>query len=63
MSFSTPEAMSSPGQAPAPPPMFGEQQRAGTKKKGQGMQPTFLGSGSIPDVGQLGNKTLLGGTA
>lgn len=58
MSLETPSLPNVPGQ-PAPPPMFGEGKDK--KKKGQGsMQPTFLGTGSIPQVNQLGQKTLLG---
>lgn len=44
---------------PTPPAVFGERQ-AGTKKKAKSMQPTFLGTGSIPEVTNLGQKTLLG---
>lgn len=60
MSLDTPDPaqINLPGQ-PIPPPMFGQQ--PGQKKpKGKSMQPTFLGSGSVPQATQLGQKTLLG---
>ena len=46
------------GAAPVAPPMFGI--AAGKKPKGKSMQPSFLGSGTTPQPGELGNKTLLG---
>lgn len=58
MSLDTPALPTIPGQ-PVPPPMFGEQS-AKKKSKGGSVQPTFLGTGSVPQVGQLGTKTLLG---
>lgn len=45
--------------APPPPPMFG--QKAPPRKSGQqNMQPSFLGTGAMPQAGQLGQHTLLG---
>lgn len=45
-----------------PPPMFGQNPQ-GKKPQRKSMQPSFLGTGSMPQAGQLGNKTLLGGAA
>jgi hypothetical protein len=48
-------------QQSAPPPLFGtESAGPGQKPKRQSFFPTFLGSGSAPQPGQLGQKTLLG---
>lgn len=58
MSFDAPEQPTTPA-APPPPPSYAEQ-KGQAKKKGKSMQPTFLGTGSVPDVTNLGNKTLLG---
>ena len=45
---------------PMPPPMFGEQPRQ-KKPQAKSMQPTFLGTGDIPQgQGNFGGKTLLG---
>lgn len=47
--------------APAPPPMFGQQ--AGTKRKKQSdsmIAPTFLGTGGATPTATGGQKTLLG---
>ena len=43
--------------APAPPPMFGQQQ-AGKKPQAKSQQPTFLGQGANPT--NTGQKTLMG---
>lgn len=45
---------------PSPPPAFGAQTTPGQKPKRQSFFPTFLGTGDIPQAGQVGNKTLLG---
>lgn len=58
MTMDTPALPDMPKQ-PLPPPMFGEQ-RGQKKQKPKGMQPTFLGTGTLPDQMQLGQKTLLG---
>jgi hypothetical protein len=62
MSFSIPPTASLPQipNAPPPPPMFGAQQQPGSKPKRASFFPTFLGTGSTPEAGQLGQKTLLG---
>jgi hypothetical protein len=48
--------------APSPPPMFGmaDASKPGAKPKRASFFPTFLGTGSAPEAGQLGQKTLLG---
>ena len=48
--------------APSPPPMFGadSSSKPGQRPKRQSFFPTFLGTGSAPETGQLGQKTLLG---
>lgn len=46
-------------QAPPKPPMFGERP-VGNKPKAKSQTPTFLGTGTAPTQGQLGQKTLLG---
>lgn len=46
--------------APPPPPLFGADASVAKKPKAKSMQPTFLGNGTAPSPGQLGNKTLLG---
>lgn len=58
MSFETPPQSQVPN-APPPPPMYA-QDKGQKKQRPKSMQPTFLGQGSVPDVSQLGNKTLLG---
>lgn len=57
----TPPLPVPPG-APAPPPLFGQDQGTspGQKPKRQAFQPTFLGDDTRPSQGQLGSKTLLG---
>ena len=46
--------------APPPPPVFGDQTKPNKKPQMKSMQPTFLGTGSVPTQSQLGTKTLLG---
>lgn len=46
--------------APPPPPLFGADPNSSSKPKKKSMQPTFLGNGTAPTQGQLGQKTLLG---
>lgn len=63
MSFDTPDKPKLPavGSAPLPPPLFGADPNTASKKpKAKSMQPSFLGTGSAPTQGQLGQKTLLG---
>lgn len=48
------------GQSPTPLPLFGSDPGTAKKPKAKSMQPTFLGNGTAPTPGQLGNKTLLG---
>jgi hypothetical protein len=62
MSFAAPPQGTLPQvpNAPPPPPMFGAQTTPGSKPKRQSFFPTFLGTGSTPEAGQLGQKTLLG---
>ena len=58
MSFDAPPQPQIPN-APPPPPMYGERQ-AGKKQRPKGQQTTFLGADAVPDMSQVGNKTLLG---
>jgi hypothetical protein len=55
-------ALPPPPAAPPPPPMFGSTQQPGSKPQQKSAFPSFLGSGTIPDVGlgQVGSKSLLG---
>ncbi len=48
------------GTSPPPPPMFGADPNSKKRPAGKSMQPSFLGTGSAPTQGQLGQKTLLG---
>lgn len=59
MSLDTPPAPQINTQAPVPPPMYA-QDKGMKKQRPKSMQPTMLGTGSVPDATQLGNKTLLG---
>lgn len=62
MSFDSPSPqLPAVGTAPPPPPLFGaDPNNSGSKPKKKSMQPTFLGNGTTPTQGQLGQKTLLG---
>jgi hypothetical protein len=51
--------------APPRPPMYGQTSEAGMRQKKSALQNqnafgSFLGTGSTPTSGQLGQKTLLG---
>lgn len=59
--------MSPPSSPPMPiMPVFKAQEPVfakdpiGKPPKAKSMQPTFLGTGSVPSLAQLGTKTLLG---
>lgn len=58
MSFDSPPQPQVPN-APPPPPMYA-QDKGQRKQRPKSQQPTFLGSDSVPNVTNLGNKTLLG---
>lgn len=58
MSTPAPAPLPKTPDAPAPPPMFGMNQQQ-KKPKAQSTQPTFLGSGDIPQ-NNPGGKTLMG---
>lgn len=55
--FGSPPAVTPPPPAPQPP-VF--QADAAKKPKAKPTSPTFLGTGDIPQQGQVGQKTLLG---
>lgn len=44
---------------PTPPPVFASDPM-GKKPKNKSTTPTFLGTGSTPDQGNMGSKTLIG---
>lgn len=52
------QALTTPN-APTPPPVFG-QDPMGKKPKQKSTTPTFLGSGTMPQQGETGGKTLVG---
>ncbi len=55
-----PQPLPAIGTPPPPPPMFGADVSLKKRPGAKSMQPSFLGTGSAPTQGQLGQKTLLG---